>query len=415
MFDYKQWKQWFNNTPWNKRWFFWLLLLRPIIDNFYYLKKISPAISPLYIVGIFSPIIILYVTRKLPQNPRSSIDGIFNTLSVLVLLSCTLIFFYDPVSTNNLSFVFKLPVMIYLFYFLRRVVNSRTDMEMIMQTFVYSAIFVAALLAYEVLLNPVQVKYSRGLERIQGNFADVTNYGFYANLSFLCITYFFTSKASTVPLQKRMLWLGASILFTVTVLLKINHTASWAVFISLLGLFGYKYIRENKGGGLIAVIAVIAIVALLFSDTLIEVIRPLIATDLAVADGDQDSSRLLHGRVGRWEYMFSEFFTFPFYAQLFGMPYTFENSNVFCGTAAHNDFIRYLFLTGVVGFITNVYLVVHIAIKALTMKALQQHLILGAVAFTTLYSISTNPSMYPPVMYLIVPIYCYACLPASRR
>ncbi len=415
MFNFKQWKKWLQQTPWSKRWFIWLLLLRPILDNFYYLKKISPALSPLYIVGIFSPIVVLAVTSRLPKNPKSSLETMFNILSVMVLASCFFIFLQDPSSKDTVSFVLKLPVMVYLFYFLRRVVNSRNDMEMIMQTFVYSAIFVAALLAYEVLINPVEVKYSRGLERIQGNFADVTNYGFYANLSFLCITYFFASKAATVPLLKRMLWLGASIVFTVTVLLKINHTASWGVFLTLTGLFAYQNIKVNKAGGFIAVAVIVVMVGVLFSDTLIETIRPLIATDLAVADGDQDSSRLLHGRVGRWDRLLDDFFNTPFYAQLFGMPLSFEDVRLYCGTGSHNDFLRHFFFTGIVGFIVYTLFTIQVALSAFaTKQPLKQYLVLGGVIFTVLYSVSTNPSIYPPVMYLIVPIYCYACLPASR-
>jgi hypothetical protein len=416
MFDFKEWKIWFQALPWSKRWFMWLLLLRPIIDNFYYLKKISPALSPLYIVGVLSPFFVLYYTPKLPKNPKSSIDTIFNFVSVMVLMSCAFILLRDPSAKDNITFTFKLPVMVYLFYFLRRVVNSRHDMEMILQTFVYSVYFVAASLAYEVLFNPIQVKYSRGLERIQGNFADVTNYGFYANLSFLCITYFFASKASTVPIAKRGLWLGASLLFSVTCILKINHGASWAVFISLVGMFGFQNIRVNKAGGLLVVAAIAALIGVFFMDTLIETIRPLIATDLAVADGDQDSGRLLHGRVGRWEEMFGIFFDTPFYAQLFGIPLDFSEVNQrFCGTGSHNDFLRHFFMIGIVGFIAYFYFFFHVVTKALRMKPLQQHLVLGGMIFTGLYSVSTNPSIYPPIMYLIVPIICYAALPASRR
>ncbi|HRZ78170.1 MAG TPA: hypothetical protein P5248_12420, partial [Bacteroidales bacterium] len=56
---HREWKHWVRSKPWALRWFIYLVLLRPVIDNLYYLKHVSPFLSPLYIVGVLSPLLAL--------------------------------------------------------------------------------------------------------------------------------------------------------------------------------------------------------------------------------------------------------------------------------------------------------------------------------------------------------------------
>jgi hypothetical protein len=49
---FREWKKWFKELPWSCKWFVIFILIRPVTDNFYNLKEISPVYSPLYILGI---------------------------------------------------------------------------------------------------------------------------------------------------------------------------------------------------------------------------------------------------------------------------------------------------------------------------------------------------------------------------
>lgn len=73
--SFQAWKKWLLALPWSFRWFAILVLLRPILDVFYFLKEISPAISPLYIVGTLTPILIifLFLTVHFPEKKRTSL------------------------------------------------------------------------------------------------------------------------------------------------------------------------------------------------------------------------------------------------------------------------------------------------------------------------------------------------------
>ena len=71
--SFKQWWAWYKGSPLFKKWFILLILLRPLIDNFYELKETSALASPLYIVGILTPILILLSTIAVgfPKAPQA--------------------------------------------------------------------------------------------------------------------------------------------------------------------------------------------------------------------------------------------------------------------------------------------------------------------------------------------------------
>lgn len=415
MLNFKEWKIWYNSKAFTTKWFVVLVLLRPIIDNFYFLKNVSPLLSPLYLVGVLTPLLVFHTFNKTKKGANSVIDSSFFLLTACTLLSTFMVFLYDPVSIEGLQFIVKLPMIIYLFYYCRRIVTSKEDLERLMQTFIYSTFFVVVILLYEVIVNPFKVEYSRGLERIQGNFADVTNYGFYATISFLCITYFFMKSKKTASSEQRFSWLLGSVAFSALVLFKINHTASWGVFIALSVLFAFYTIRINKVGGLLFIFFVGVVGYVYFADTINAKIAPLIETDLMVLNGEKDEGRLFHGRMSRWDGMLDEFSNFSPAAQFLGMPMNFEYSFHYIGTGSHNDFLRMLFFTGYIGLLAYIIFLINILIKVRYFETLQQYVVYGIAIVICLYSITTNPTFYAPVMYIALPIFAFVALPKSSR
>ena len=57
---------------------------------------------------------------------------------------------------------------IYLFFFLRLLIRSQRDLDGVLQTFLYSSIFVVGVFLFELIVNPIKVLKTRDLERIQG-------------------------------------------------------------------------------------------------------------------------------------------------------------------------------------------------------------------------------------------------------
>src|SRR5690606_37404668 len=95
---FKEWKLWLSALPWPLRWFPILVLIRPIVDNFYFLKEVSPLLSPLYAVGILTPVLTIVGILHYKNSQTSAIDKAFLYWSFSVLISCLFIFFYGSYS-----------------------------------------------------------------------------------------------------------------------------------------------------------------------------------------------------------------------------------------------------------------------------------------------------------------------------
>jgi hypothetical protein len=95
--NFKEWLAWYRSLPITKKWFIILILIRPISDNFYDLKEVSVLTSPLYIIGILTPLLILFsfTSPRLSAPKRSLIDIPFYIWGAFVLLNCFYMYFTD--------------------------------------------------------------------------------------------------------------------------------------------------------------------------------------------------------------------------------------------------------------------------------------------------------------------------------
>jgi hypothetical protein len=410
---FKEWKYWFKSQPWHLRWFTVLVLIRPIVDNFYYLKNISPFLSPLYLVGIATPILCIYAIISFRRRDRSVFDFLFGLWTLLILFSLLFMFINDPLSKTFLEYFLKLSMPAYLFFFLRLYIRSLKDLDGLLQTFVYSALFVVGVFLFELIVNPIKVLKTRDLERIQGYYGDVMNYAIYLSQGFLIMCYFYFRKKNIQSLFIRTRTLVIVTIICIAALFKISHTASYGVFIAILLLFILFNLKTNRTAGFFLIIA-ISIIGYFFGSEAIEKnVAPLLKTDVAVYEGKKSEERLLHGRVGRWKEMWEQYSNFPVSSQFVGMPSTIQDSYAEVSTGAHNDFVRILFFTGYVGL--SVYLLTFVSFfNRLKFLSSDQHfLALGTLAILIMYSISTCPTLYAPMLYILYAVLCYLALPVS--
>lgn len=410
---YSEWKIWFKQLPWYLKWFVILILIRPIVDNFYYLKNISPLLSPLYFVGIATPILCILAIAKYKTNQRSIIDSLFAIWTLVMLVSFLFVFIYDPLSKTFLEYLLKLTMPSYIFFFLRLLIRSKKDLDGVLQSFIYSSLFVITIFLYEIIVNPIKVLKTRDLERIQGSYGDVMNYAIYTSLGLLIICYFHLknkNKESSVSANRKLI---IAFVLSIACLFKISHTASYGVFIVLTGLFILFNLKTNFSNGIL-ILGSVFILAYFFGSTAIEErISPLIKTDIAVYEGKKSSERLLHGRVGRWKMMLEEYSEFPISAQLFGMPLALKESYSYIGTGSHNDFVRVLFYTGLTGLILYLTILYNVINRLKYLITHDYFLALGTLAILLMYSVSTCPTLYAPLIYIVLSVFAYLSLPSS--
>ena len=196
---FKEWKNYWKKMNWTQKWFPVFILLRPIADNFYFLKQVSPFISPLYILGALIPLLIFFSfrTTKLHHKIPSGDDGFMQTFGIVILVNCVFLLMYQ-FSLENFGSVIKYLTPPLLFFYVRRFIQSKEDIVFLLQTFLYSCSFPFAILAFETFVHPLNPDYLSagrgGGYRVHGAYSDCMNYAIYFIGAFLVYCYFFLGK-----------------------------------------------------------------------------------------------------------------------------------------------------------------------------------------------------------------------------
>lgn len=414
---FKNWKIWLSQLPLSLKWFVILLLIRPLIDVFYFLKNISPILSPLYIVGVLTPILIglSFLSRKFPKKYSSFlVDLNFGLWGVFVLINLFFLFFIKPY-LGSFGDIIKLVTPVLLFFYLRHFVKSRVNLIGILQTVLYSALIPAFLLLYELTFEPINAEYLShnrgGGERLQGGFADIMNYAIYISAALLIKGYFTLReiKKKNLTLKKNVI-LGLIILLCFLGLTGIKQTSSWMVAVFLIGLFLSFNLSSIKG--FVLVLLFIPLLLIVGVNTYSEKIEPLVNKEVQVIDGDRDLSGSFNGRMGRWIKYFDIWADMPLASNFIGVATSGQKESfVMVSVGIHNEFVRILFLTGIIGFGLFLGFLFKLFRQVRNMSPPERFLIIGALGTFTLYSVSTTPLLYAPFVYYIFPIFAYAALP----
>lgn len=412
---FREWTAWLRELPWAFRWFPLLVILRPVVDNLYFLKEVSPVLSPPYIVGVLTPVLCINAFVRYKFTKFNAADKAFLYWSIAVIFGVLMLLFYDPFSLLTLEFVLKLSMPVYLYFFLRLFIKDLHDLHGILQSFLFSAIFVAILLVYEIFVNPIRIEESRGMARIQASFGDVVSYGMYITFSLIVASYYFFARQHLLPKNRRLALVITVTLLAVLGLTNIHHTASYTIFAVLLLLFILFNFRFQNRSVAIAIIFVVGLVIIFRGSQIIsEQLSPLVQTDLQVYAGEQDSDRLLHGRVGRWRMMLEMFSTESIPVQFFGYTLKFDYVFHFIGIGSHNDFVRMLFSTGIVGLFLYIFLLIRFWMRRVLLGPAQRYLLTATFIALLFYSISVTPTLYAPFMYFVMAVFAYVALSGNN-
>ena len=417
--SFREWKIWLKSLPFSMKWMVILILVRPIVDMFYFLKEVSPVISPLYIIGFLTPFLIGFslLSKTFPKLIKSIVsDFIFSAWSLIVVFSL-LVYLASNLDIGAVGDALRYLTPILLFFYFRHFINSKKNLKGILQTFLYSAYIPAFLLVYELLIGPINAEYLSegrgGGARIQGAYADIMNYAIYATGAFLVKGYFFfiENKKRSSKL-KNLIGLLIVFSFSFMALIAIKQTSTWAVMISLIGLFLILNLGNLKG---LLIILLFSPLLLFFAQkTYTSKIEPLVAKEYKVIRGEADIDRSFNGRMTRWKEYFEVWNEMPAEANLFGVLLSGnDKAKVMISGGMHSDYVRVLFLSGIVGLLFYLFFIFTLFKRYFVLSKEDRFLVVGAVVSLLLYSITTNPLLYTPFIYAIIPIFCYAILPKT--
>ncbi len=394
-----------------------LILLRPIIDLFYFLKEISPLISPLYIVGILTPIFIFFsfISRGFPKKIKSLIlDLNFGLWSLLVIFNL-LVFFLIMSGFEAVSDIIKYSSPLLLYFFFRHFIRSKVDLIGVLQTFFYSAYIPSALLIYELFfgaINPEFLSEGRGGgARIHGGYADIMNYAIYFSGALMIQCYFFLRSSKMKAISSKKI---VKLIFVIGLcfigFISIKQTSTWAVALFIASLFLFFNLKNLKVFLVILVMTpVIGYVGVYIFKNKIE---PLIEKEYKVIEGEADIERSFNGRMTRWVKYFNIWAEMPLSSNLFGTSLSNQKVAItMVSGGMHSDYVRVLFLTGIFGLLLYLSFLSFLFRKGFGLASPEKFLIFSAVGSIVLFSISATPLLYAPLLYYILPIFSYAALP----
>lgn len=412
---FNEWKNWFKNLDNSLKWFIILILIRPITDSFYFLKEISPFLSPLYIVGALTPFLAGYAIYKIRKVNYSRMDTYMSIYASLIGISSFALLISDSFSLEALDPTLKFTIPFFIYFFSRRLIRSKIDLYGVFQTFLYSALSVIPVFTYEMIFGPINAQMSRGLERYQGNYSDVMNYALYAGCSLLIGFYAFMDRPKSLKPTKLAVVLSIILLYAIMILFHIHHTATYAVITALIGLFLLYNLKANLGLGVFVLFITLSLVLIVGPESISEQVAPLVETDIKVYEGEKENEQLFHGRVGRWMNFLDFFNSKSSFVQLFGLPLGMDHPYSYIAKGSHNDFIRNLMFTGYIGIITYVLILINIIIRISEQSISTTFLGFGIMAMLLLYSVSTTPMLYPILLYLLMPILSFINLPDKLK
>jgi hypothetical protein len=417
--SYKEWKLWVKSKHWTIKWFIYLILFRPFIDIFYFLKHLSPILSPLYIIGVLTPLFIIasLSNDRMPKKVKSEIDPFFIVFSFFIFFNSLAVFF-TFMDLESFGTFIELNAPVYLYLYCRRAVYNNKELDKLLQTFLYSAIVPGLMMIFEIVIHPIKVEYTRGnIARTSGFYADVLNYSIYMTLSVLILGYFYIKNRNDYWGKKKIRKIMyPAFLICFLGLFKISHMATISIFIVLIFLFILYLQKESKFAAIVFIVISFPVFYFVAKDKIEAQVFPLISKDVEVYQGEKDFERGFNGRFGRWEKFIGVFEdNVPFFFRMIGPSFTFNSDIKKMVVGIHNDYLRISFLTGYVGFFFWMIFLLQIFIKSRFLVVHEKFLITGALAILLLYSVSTVPTVYFPLMYMILSIFSYAVIPNKAK
>jgi hypothetical protein len=280
-----------------------------------------------------------------------------------------------------------------------------------MITFLLSTIFPIAILFYEFIfgpLNPQVLSKGRGGgERAIGFYADIFNYAILLTGVFLINGYFYFKQQL---LRSNIVKINFFLLLPLILigLISIKHVASWFVVGALLLLFGLLQLKSRKG--IVIALFLFGIIFPFLGQTIYETqVDPLIQKEFVVIEGRAPVERAFNGRMYRWLNYYDWWLDMNTFSKVFGVSTSgFEKATVMVTGNTHNDFIRLFFLTGVPGLLFYLIFLFNLIMIGLRLTKDKMFLIIGSVFVIILFSLSSLPTLYSSLLYLIIPIFVHA-------
>lgn len=392
---FKKWRVWFGKQPFSFKWFLWLVLLRPIIDVFWFVKETS-SFSPLQIAGLLTFFFSFVYAVRLPNQKKNQFPTAFLVFAILLVVNLLLITIESGSIAGYIRFLrFLSPI--FLFVYLVKVIRTKSRFEGLLFTFLVSSIFPLAMLYYESIFDPIsQVEISDkrgGGFRLTGLYADLFNYMSYLIGDLLILSYFFVKSLKNAKKSTVKLWhIGAVLSLALVGISGLKHQASWVVMFFIIAsvvLFNFKNQRVKR------YIFTIGFPLMLLAPVVVfPKLEKLFAKELNAYSGEASSKKIMNGRLVRWEYFFEKWTESSTVSKILGVSFSnlpVANKKTMSSGGMHSDYVRFLFTTGIIGLVAFLLFYFRVFLGKANFEPPEKFFIATSLGIMCLYSVSSNP------------------------
>jgi O-antigen ligase len=320
--------------------------------------------------------------------------------TVLLLISAISSFVIaSSAESRGFGIKYILPPLLILFGY--RCLQDKEVMTRVAQVLLLAGIVPLLFLLYELVFGPISTSLRSGVLRIHGPYAQVAGYGIHLSMMLMAAGYL-ALKNKERSYFVILALLVAILSFSTAWLV---HVSTWAVFLALLGLILLYLLRQRAWMKSLMILS-IAVVSILCSFHLRsdQNYEWVLMPDVHVMTQDAPPEIFANSRGFIWENHLRDFHALPIYAQLFGS--SLSGKNYFGGTGfgAHNDFLRILMATGIIGLLLYLVWLGRVIWSVFQSKGVVRFMGLAALIILLGYSVALTPTFIVPLAMVLLPV-----------
>lgn len=382
------------------RWFLWLLLLRPVLDTFYELKNVSAFASPLYWVGVGTPIMVAISILKGYKIDRDKLAGsvFVNIMIAMIVLNIAAVLMSAGVTMSSLEIVLKVSLFPFIYYYVSVYYRQSKYYDVAISAQALSSIFVYGMIIYEQVFGSITARYTTGgIEAASGLFADSVSYGMYLNISLVSWLYLYRRN---IGVSKY--FIVGVVAITVVGIISIGHLASLACFVLIIIFYFKSMVKQKPLVSMLIMSMLVVIVYLMFAEEFDKQYQPKIEREMEVFSGDRDAAQGFHGRMTRWVDFRDRWQDVSLFGRILGVSLDFDARiwhSAWLLITPHNDYMRIGFLTGIVGLLSYIAWLFRIYMSSRKLEDEYKFISIATISMFVLYSFTTLPTLYPQSVY----------------
>lgn len=378
-----------------------LLLLRPVIDTTWDWKHGALGFSPLQLVGAGLPAFFVWALWLRRGELRGLLRGQWEMLAwgvLLLVASVAAVIVQPDAEAAGAALKFVLPPLAVGFGYVY--LRDERVLRLAAVALALAGIVPLLFVLYELIVGPMATSIRGGVPRFTGPYAQSSVYGMHFSLMLLGLGW--------LVLRGGGVWLWA-LLAAVAVMgfaaAFIVHVSSWVVLLALVMLILAVLIWRSRWQHA-ALLGAVVVLSTVTGFTL----RPehtyhwVLMRDVEIIEGKFPAEQFANSRGAIWARNMDDFSRLPWCARLFGS--SLSGRNYFGATAfgAHNDFLRVLVLTGVVGLLLYLFWLIRVGV--VVGKGRGERRLLGAGAMIVLlgYSVALTPTYIVPLVTAVLPL-----------